>query len=230
MTIELRRVQTAEEGLALEAALFSASDPGVLVWCPQTRGIVCPAALMRKQGFNVGVEFEGWPIIPRLTGGGAVPQGPGVLNLALSYGVENGETIDAAYAGLAAILRGALSGLGLELEAGETPASFCDGKWNLNSHGKKIVGTAQRWKARPEGGFRVLAHALILVEGDVQKDAQVLATLHRSLDLPTIDPGTHETLRSLKGTEMPDMTEISERLYRASWKWLRNRRPGLAAA
>ncbi|MEM8971701.1 MAG: hypothetical protein AAGD43_06555 [Pseudomonadota bacterium] len=230
MTTELHRVRTAEEGLALEAALFASSDPGVLVWCPQTRGIVCPAALIRKQGCKVGVEFEGWPIIPRLTGGGAVPQGPGVLNLALSYSVENGETIDAAYASLTAILRGALSGLELELEAGKTPASFCDGRWNLSCRGKKIVGTAQRWKARPEGGFRVLAHALILVEGDVQKDAQVIATLHRSLGLPTVDPGTHETLRSLKGKEMPGMAEISERLYRASWKWLQNRRPALAAA
>ncbi|MET1412087.1 hypothetical protein ABVF61_07470 [Roseibium sp. HPY-6] len=230
MTAELRQVRDAAEGLALEAALFSGTGPGVLVWSPQSRGIVYPAALIRKHGLESSTAFEGWPITMRPTGGGPVPQGPGMLNLALAYTVENGATIEETYADLTEILRDALSGLKLDLECKDIPASFCDGSWNLGVNGKKLVGTAQRWKPLPGGGCRVLAHALIFVEGNVQSDAEMIADLHRHLGLPPVDPKKHVTLRALKGAEMPDRAEIAHQLYHASWRRLRTRRPALAAA
>lgn len=230
MTAELHLVRDAAEGLALEAALFSKTGPGVLVWSPQSRGVVYPAALIRKHGLEGSTAFEGWPITMRPTGGGPVPQGPGMLNLALAYKVESGATIEETYADLAEIFCDALAGLKLDLESREIPASFCDGSWNLGIGGKKLVGTAQRWKPLPGGGYRVLAHALIFVEGNVQADAEMIADLHRHLGLPPVNPKKHVTLRALKGTEMPDKAEIARQLYHASWKRLRIRGPALAAA
>ncbi|WP_299506738.1 hypothetical protein [uncultured Roseobacter sp.] len=228
MTTGLRLVQDAAEGLALEAALFATPDLGVLLWSPQRRSIVCPASLIRKHGLQDQGRFAGWPIVARPTGGGAVPQGPGILNLALGYSVPAGTTIEDGYLLLTQYLRAALAEW--ELKPGHTAASFCDGGWNLSAQGKKVVGTAQRWRPLPDGGFRVLAHALVLVTGDVRGDARVIAALHRSLNLPPVEPDAHETLRGLKGQQEPNMSDIADRLYRVSWAQLQQVDQSRAAA
>lgn len=219
MTTGLRLVRDASEGLALEATLFDAVDCGVLVWSPKQRSIVCPASLIRKHGLETRAEFEGWPIISRPTGGGAVPQGPGVLNLAICYRVAPGTTIENGYSVLTQTLCEALPEW--NLEPGPIASSFCDGGWNLSSGGKKVVGTAQRWRPLPDGGFRVLAHAAVLVSGDVQSDARVIAALHRFADLSPINPDAHETLFGLKTTREATMPEIADRLCRVGHARLR---------
>jgi hypothetical protein len=52
--------------------------------------------------------------------------------------------------------------------------AFCDGRYNVNLGGRKLVGTAQRWRRRPsDGRYVVLAHGAILMEN--QREPMVAA-------------------------------------------------------
>lgn len=215
MTHALHQVDTAQEGLLLEAELFASRDPGVLVWSARQNSIVCPRALLRTFNFDAEPAFDGWPVTSRATGGGAVPQGAGVLNFAMAYDVPARATIKDTYSCLTTTLKEGLSGLGLELQTGPTTNSFCNGTWNLSVNGQKIVGTAQRWKPKPCGGARVLAHALILVDGDIETAAGVIAALHRHFGLPPVDAAAHQTLAGLCNGSGVDIRLLAQRLIHA---------------
>lgn len=117
---------------------------------------------------SAALAAEGWPVVVRCSGGSCVPQGPGILNLSVihprpeKWGLKNG------YLLLCDLLGQLLSNYGIAAEYGEVPDSFCDGRYNLQTRGKKLVGTAQRWA----GGYRkqaaVLAHACLLVDLDLE--------------------------------------------------------------
>ena len=80
-------------------------------------------------------------------------------------------TLEAAYAALCAPLAAALARLGVPSAPGEVPGSFCGGRFDLVAFGRKIAGTAQRWRARPGAASpergAILCHAALLVDLDV---------------------------------------------------------------
>lgn len=138
------------------------------------RGLVAPRSYMRHGGLEAACAHfaaQGWPVRLRRSGGGVVPQGPGVLNLSLAYcpGGGPGQCADAVYSHLCAALARAFVCLGIGTHARSVPGSFCDGRFNLavqTDHGdKKIAGTAQYWRRDGER-HAVLAHALLLFEAD----------------------------------------------------------------
>ena len=191
---------TAAAGLAAEAAL---PVPGCLLWQAAAQAIVAPQALAQRAGFAAAAEASaarGWPVLLRGSGGGAVPQGPGVLNLALCWPVLPEDSIDGFYRRLCAPIVEALAGLGLRAEPGATPDSFCDGSFNLAISGRKIVGTAQRWRAGG-GARRVLAHALVLVDPPLDAGVAAVAALHADLGLGSVRREVHAALREF----VPDL-------------------------
>lgn len=103
----------------------------------------------------------------RVSGGGLVPQGPGVWNLSLAWPAvaETPGDMHAVYAALCAALSRAVARLGVGAAPGPVRGSFCDGRWNLAVGGRKLVGTAQAWR-RVGGRQHVLAHAVIVVGAD----------------------------------------------------------------
>ncbi|OUM02178.1 lipoyl protein ligase domain-containing protein [Variovorax sp. JS1663] len=117
----------------------------------------------------------GCPVHLRLSGGGLVPQGPGILNLSAAWmeaGVA-GERAEPIYLWLCELLRDALADVGVATHWQAVEGSFCDGRFNLawgeGAAARKIVGTAQYW--RPIVGttprrHAVLAHAVLLVDAD----------------------------------------------------------------
>lgn len=112
------------------------------------------------------VSLEG-ELQVRASGGGLVPQGPGIWNLSLIWvggpsGVANSTAI---YQALCDRLSQAFETLGLEAVAGAVEGSFCDGRFNLAISGRKVVGTAQAWR-RLAGQTVGLAHAVIVVDAD----------------------------------------------------------------
>jgi lipoate-protein ligase A len=142
-----------------------------VLWCAP-RGLVAPLSYRRHAGFDaVCAEFAaaGWPIRLRRSGGGVVPQGPGVLNLSLTYcpGGAPGSCADVVYSHLCAVLAQALGWLGIKAYARAVHGSFCDGRFNLavktNDGERKVVGTAQYWR-RAGDRHAVLAHALLLFD------------------------------------------------------------------
>lgn len=197
MTGPLLRCADVAEGLAAEAALLAAGQAGVCLWTAAQRGLVLPASTARQTGFAAAAAASaarGWPLHTRPSGGGTVPQGPGVLNLALVFPAPAGFGIADGYRLLCAPLVASLATLDLAATPAPVPGAFCDGLWNLALRGRKIVGTAQRWRATAQGPL-VLAHALVLLSGDPAPACRAIAALHRNLgDGFAPDPALHTTL------------------------------------
>lgn len=155
----------------LEQALDGQSTAAI--WSGQA-GLVAPLSYRRHTNLaevcTVSTK-QGWPVRLRRSGGGVVPQGPGILNLSLAYPCAGapGELAEPVYAHLCGLLTDALAGFGIDCQSRTVVGSFCDGRFNLavTSHGtsRKIAGTAQYWR-RAKGVQAVLAHALLLVDAD----------------------------------------------------------------
>ncbi|HSN32448.1 MAG TPA: lipoate--protein ligase family protein [Ideonella sp.] len=137
------------------------------------QGLVAPLSYRRHAGFDAAcAEFarDGWPVRLRRSGGGVVPQGAGILNLSLAAPVAGppGDVAPRLYADLCVRLAAALEELGIDARPGAVEGSFCDGRFNLAVAGRKIAGTAQYWRRGAGARQAVLAHALLLVDADVQ--------------------------------------------------------------
>lgn len=200
----MQQFQTPEAGLAAESRLLAdcAADgrSRLLIWQAEGRAIVAPAALSRRDGFAIAAHRSaerGWPVLLRPTGGGAVPQGAGVINLAMTWRAPAGTTLDSAYRRICAPISAALSAAGIATTTGATAGSFCDGAFNLNASDRKIVGTAQRWKAGPAGPT-VLAHALVLFDLALDAAVEAVKGLYDDMALdPVIRRGPHVTVAEL---------------------------------
>ncbi len=132
-------------------------------------GLIVPRSYQRAPHWRDACAHSavlGWPVHVRASGGGLVPQGPGVLNLSLVWPVAAQPSIDGTYRALCDELRAAFARLGVKALPQPVQGSFCDGRFNLAVDGAKLVGTAQCWR-RVEGVQVVLAHALVLVDADV---------------------------------------------------------------
>jgi len=173
--------------LAAEAQLLSLAETGRCVahlW-QAPRSLVVPRSYRRFAALErARAEFaeQGCPVFLRMSGGGLVPQGPGILNLSLAYRVRGGagRNSEAVYRHLCEILRDALRTFGLHTHWEAVEGSFCDGRFNLAwgqpGDAQKLAGTAQYWRAvRTHAGgahaslYAVLAHAVLLVSADPQE-------------------------------------------------------------
>lgn len=167
-------------------------QPTACVWEAQ-QGLVVPRTYRRHAGFDAVCERfaqSGWPVSVRMSGGGVVPQGPGILNLSLAYACDAPPLrhSDAAYALLCDMLRKALLAWGIESRAQAVEGSFCDGRYNLAcglaDAPRKVAGTAQLWRRVREPGVDsqvVLVHALILAAVDTGALTRHANQLERAL-------------------------------------------------
>ncbi|TMN71030.1 lipoate--protein ligase [Pseudoalteromonas sp. S1727] len=143
-------------------------DQCLLLWQSKAPTLVLPAgkkwpetALLTKS-----LMAHGWQLHSRKTGGAPVPQCEGIINLSHLYtwSPQIPYSITQAYENLCAVLQGFFRQFGLLSQAHATPFSYCDGDYNININGKKIVGTAQRVILKKGGGKIVLAQAFILID------------------------------------------------------------------
>lgn len=170
--------------VAVQQAPLADGVASEALWCAQVADTGWPTARLwrQQQALVVPKSYErrpqwaeacaasaaaGWPVQVRSSGGGLVPQGPGVWNLSLVWPAPAAMPTDTGviYSALTDELRAALARLGIESNAQAVPGSFCDGRFNLATGGRKLVGTAQAWR-RIEGRPVVLAHAVALVIAD----------------------------------------------------------------
>ncbi|ATR85031.1 lipoate--protein ligase family protein [Pseudomonas sp. FFUP_PS_473] len=170
---------TVEAGLRAEQDLLAAvcrgeQDHGVLFWRPTDRALVMPRRMSRLEGFEAAcaeLAIAGWPILLRETGGEPVPQSPAVINIALVYVAPRSEgdhgRIESAYERLCQPLCEALREWGGVASVGEIEGAFCDGRYNVNLNGRKLVGTAQRWRQGLNGKRPVvLVHGALLLDNE----------------------------------------------------------------
>jgi lipoate-protein ligase A len=158
--------RTPADGIAREEALLAAGRPALLLWRAETTALVVPASWTRRQGFPAAQERctgAGWPVIARSSGGGGVPQGPDTVNLALVVPVRPGFTIEDGFRLICGAIAEALTRFEVATDVGAIEGSFCDGAWNVTAGGRKLGGTAQRWRAC-DGGRVALVHAALLLD------------------------------------------------------------------
>ena len=170
---------TVEAGLQAEQDLLASVcagdvEAGVLFWQPTDHALVMPRRLSRLPGFeHASIELAAscWPILLRETGGEPVPQSASTVNIALVYAPPRSEgdhgRIETAYRRLCEPVCDLLTALGGEASLGEIEGAFCDGRFNVNLNGRKLVGTAQRWR-QSKGGQRPvgLVHGALLLDNE----------------------------------------------------------------
>lgn len=194
--------ETVQDGLAAELSLLNtvAEDhvSRFLVWDAAARALTLPERFSRNDRFSEAsdrMKRLGWPVSTRRTGGGITPQGPGVINVAVAFQVppKDAKSVPETYAAICDPLIHASATMGVSAVPGSVQGSFCDGEFNLEVGGRKLVGTAQRWR-----GAHVLCHALVLIDLDLPKAVQAAQTLSDGLDLgDRYDASVHVCLRDL---------------------------------
>ena len=157
--------------------------PVAAIWQTQ-RSLVVPRSYRRYEGFEETCHLfaqQGWPVTVRQTGGGIVPQGPGILNLSLAYQVDGPPMrhSEPGYLLICELLADALGDVGIEAFPAAVEGSFCDGRYNLavQRAGEvvKIAGTAQSWRRKPGSKDQHwgLVHALVLLDTDTAAVTEV---------------------------------------------------------
>lgn len=156
---------TAEDGIAREISLLQVGNPAVMLWQADENALVIPAARALREDMKLPMAKaaeRGWRVTTRGSGGGVVPQGPCTLNLAMVLPCGRDFTMENGYRLICGAIAEALTRFDITTYTGPRPGAFCDGTWNVMANGRKLAGTAQRWRALPYGRI-VLAHAAILV-------------------------------------------------------------------
>ena len=217
---------TIEAGLQAEQDLLAQvctgdADFGLLFWQPSDRALVMPRRLSRLPGLEAASDVSaqaGWPVLLRETGGEPVPQSVSTLNIALVYAPPRSEgdqnRIEAAYLRLCEPVCQLLDELGGVSSLGEVEGAFCDGRFNVNLDGRKMVGTAQRWR-QSKGGTRPvgLVHGAMLLENERESMVAAVNRFNEACGLEQrVRAESHIALH--EKFNAPDALERLDALYR----------------
>ncbi|QFU01974.1 hypothetical protein FIU83_10015 [Halomonas sp. THAF5a] len=222
---------TVEEGLAAEEALLDRVcrgevSLGWLAWSPTDRSLVMPRRHERLAGFpgaRQRLAAMEWPVRFRATGGTPVPQSPAVINLALAVRCRVGSSaahLEWGYHRLGDPWCDWLGGLGVgDPDLGPAPGAYCDGRFNVRIGGRKLVGTAQRWR-RVRGGrdMALLVHGAMQVDDTPEALVAVVNAFQVAIDDPQrFRASSHVALRDV----LPelDLATAVPRLLEALVAW-----------
>lgn len=201
------------DAIAAEASLYqhlTRGELGYAVW-RTTQGLVATRSEARLAHFDDAADesaARGWPVVLRGSGGGTVPQGPGLLNVTrvrrLSAAADL--TVEEEYLAFGSILRDAFRSVTVETRYGDVPRSYCDGRYNLVADERKLVGTAQRWSFR-DGDRIAMAHALVNVSLDLAEACEAVNDFYeRAGSDQRVCPDAHVTLSELSSRPISDLT------------------------
>lgn len=189
----------ADHILLNAAAAQQPAKPAVRLWRNQ-RCLVVGKAVTRQHGFERTRQLfaqKNIPVIIRSTGGTVVPHGPGTLNVSVIRSVPSGErSVASSYNFLCDGIIHALGKVGITAFVGAVPGSYCDGDYNIVVRGRKLAGTAQRWKKSrgEENRWCVLVHASIAV-GDQTDDHALVSQFYNAMGWATLfSPEKHTSL------------------------------------
>ena len=220
-----------EAGLAAEQALLDLicqgeRDAAVLAWQPIDRALVMPRHYQRVALFPVvrqELQRRCWPILFRLTGGEPVPQSPRVINVALVRRRRVGASaahLEWAYRQMGDPWCAWLQAQGVvEADLGPVPGAYCDGRFNVRIHGRKLAGTAQRWRrVRGSRDMALLVHGTMQLDGDPSELVAVVNDFQAEIDAPLrFQAEWHITLREAISDIQPQMIATLLARYKATW-------------
>lgn len=197
---------TVADGIALEDALpaevLRTHQAAVRLWAPRDTALVVPLKLTHDAHFDdakAALAREGLPIHVRASGGDVVLQAPGVINVEIAFTLAQDAAralgVEGAYGVICAPLVALLRAHGLDAGTGAVAGAFCDGRFNVHIAGRKLAGTAQRWRYGAHGEQALLVHAVILDTLDVQAMAQTINHFYALCALDRhCNPASHVTL------------------------------------
>ncbi|BBM67212.1 lipoate--protein ligase A [Vibrio alfacsensis] len=155
----------------------------LLLWQVKSPTLVLPAGKKwpESEELKQALERANWKLFSRKTGGAPVPQVPGIVNLSHIYLWPEGQAYDIkkAYLSLCSVLTTFFKQLGVDVDVHATANSYCDGDYNLNINGQKVVGTAQRVLLKKGGEKVILAQACILIDANVEEIVQPVQLCNR---------------------------------------------------
>ncbi len=180
----------------------------IAIWQTE-RCLVVPKRFSRNEYYARAAESSearGWPVFIRSTGGDVTPQGAGTVNVTLAYTLPKGvrPVIEEQYDVLCRPIADHLRSWEVTPEYASVEKSFCDGAFNISVGGRKMVGAAQRWrrKENPYGSHIVFAHALILVDADLDGGIAATNHLYEDCEMPDrVSRDVHVNLTSLAPPE-----------------------------
>lgn len=172
MATEVADVFSKEDTLIKQVQSDELSQ-ALLLWQVKSPTLVLPAGKKWpiSDELTQALQNANWKRFSRKTGGAPVPQVPGIINLSHIYHWPQDQPYDIkqAYLNLCSVLTAFFDQLGVNVAVHATPNSYCDGDYNLNIKGQKVVGTAQRVLLKKGGGKVVLSQACILIDVDVEE-------------------------------------------------------------
>lgn len=193
------------------------------------QSLIAPSSAANAAGFDAAareMSARGWPVYIRDTGGDITPQSPGVVNVssAFVFPQTSATSIRETYERFCAPLLAFFDTLGFKAYLASVEGSFCDGAFNIVIDGRKLAGTAQRWRLvrLPDGrpGVAVLAHAAILADADVAEGVAETNLFYRLCGVDrVVDPARHISTAALSGRELTALP-LAIRIARflAAWR------------
>jgi lipoate-protein ligase A len=193
-----------EDGFGLQQAVLEevaagSRAPAALLWT-SSRYIGATRPETRLPGFGEAVRLageDGFPVLVRNSGGGAVAANEGSISFSLTFPVEDlRHGMYERYTEGADLVVAALRKLGVEAEEGEVEGEFCPGAYSIRSggySGTKIAGLAQRVTRR---AARVEALVLVTKTAELRS---VLELFYGTLELPF----RPESVADLPGIDVP---------------------------
>ncbi len=168
VTPAIQTFSTLSAAIEFERTLWDTGEGTLRAWCSGP-GICVPATYQHAPGLAAAcatMEQRGYPVVIRRSGGGCVPQGPGIVNLVWipdskipCYGVDD------LYRCFARALIDGLAATDIAAAHHSPARAWCPGRYDISSRGRKLVGIAQRRSSA--SNTRQLVHAAIFVDGDV---------------------------------------------------------------
>jgi len=159
---------TLAAAIAAEKTCWHSGVQSLSIWS-SGRGLCVPASYRSAHHFVDAcavMERRHWPVAVRSTGGGCVPQGPGIVNLTWMPGPADSHTgIFELYDRFAATLIRGMGAIGIRATRHSPGGAWCQGRHDICSNGRKIAGISQR---RTTGAQSLaLIHAAILIDCDL---------------------------------------------------------------
>jgi lipoate-protein ligase A len=205
-----------EEALEAERALLArlseqgATSAGFIVWRTH-QALIVPRGMSARPCFPEAARAAGalgWDVKERDTGGDLTPQAPGMINLSMAFRDDTAPpSIGRAYHRLLAPLLSFLKDeMGLEAYASAIEGSFCDGDYNVAVAGRKLGGSAQRWKMSrtPAGGRAadIMAHVALICDMPLDRAIGAINEFYRLCKIDRrIDVERHVSLADMVGAD-----------------------------
>ena len=197
-----------EDGFGLQQAILEevaagTRGPTTLLW-KSSRYVGATRPETRLTGFPVArtlAEDDGFPVLVRNSGGGAVAANEGSISFSITSPVEDmRHGLYDRYTEGAELVVEAMERIGVKAEPGEVEGEFCPGAYSVRvggPQGFKVAGLAQRVTRR---AARMEALVLVAQTAEVR---HVLTRFYGALGLPFRPAG----IADLPGTDVPAVME-----------------------